>query len=162
MFMSMLQSKERKTQQKTRKYGQIIYQSDGNPEPVDQAKGRDQPKSSATTNSHFRSKLQVTLSFSLDRCVTSGNRSRRITRDRGSGPGAGARGRDSGPAAGARGRGSGPAAGARGRVSGPAAGAQDRGSGPDTGARGRGSGPTAAPGAMARVQPPAPGAVFLR
>ncbi|KAL0716003.1 hypothetical protein Bca4012_065325 [Brassica carinata] len=65
MFMNMLQPKERKAQQETRRYGQIIYQSDGNPEPVDHAKGRDQPKSFATTNSHFRSKVLVFRVWSL-------------------------------------------------------------------------------------------------
>ncbi|KAL0796168.1 hypothetical protein Bca101_067545 [Brassica carinata] len=54
MFMKILQPKERKAQQENTRYGRIIYQSGGNSETVDHAKGHDQPKSFATTNSQIR------------------------------------------------------------------------------------------------------------
>ena len=55
MFMNMFQPKE-KTQQENTSNECIIYQSYGNSETVDLAKGHDQRKSFATTNSQIRSK----------------------------------------------------------------------------------------------------------
>ena len=59
MFMDMIQPKERKAQEENTSYGRIIYQSDGNSKTVDHAKGSDQTKSFATTNSQIRSKVLV-------------------------------------------------------------------------------------------------------
>ncbi|KAL0898794.1 hypothetical protein Bca101_082755 [Brassica carinata] len=59
MFMNMFQPKERKTQQDSTFHGRTIYQSDGNSETDDHAKGHDQPKIFATTTFKIQSKVFV-------------------------------------------------------------------------------------------------------
>ena len=49
-------AQRKKTQQENTSHGRIIYQSDDNSEIIDHAKGHEQPKSFATTNSQIRSK----------------------------------------------------------------------------------------------------------
>ncbi|WZZ59914.1 hypothetical protein YC2023_060021 [Brassica napus] len=47
-------AQRKKTQQENTSHERIIYQSDDNSEIIDHAKGHDQPKSFATTNSQIR------------------------------------------------------------------------------------------------------------